>query len=149
MTFTVYALRLKGETEVRYIGLTNGDPQNRVCNLRSCEVGLHRASLFGQWLDSHYGDIEALTLATCKDRSEGKAAEIEAITMAVKTGQRLFYRDQVPKAARISSDRLPYRSVDQRAFDARHESQFHATTSRFVAPEWHSPQVPLQGFRVP
>jgi hypothetical protein len=24
-----------------------------------------------------------------------------------------------------------------------------ATTSRFVAPEWHSPQVPLQGFRVP
>jgi hypothetical protein len=24
-----------------------------------------------------------------------------------------------------------------------------ATTSRLVAPEWHSPQVPLQGFRVP
>jgi hypothetical protein len=106
--YTVYALRLIGDAEIRYIGQTNGDPAERLVNLRSCEVGFRNATPFGEWLDRHRAQIEVRKLATFPTREEAKAGEKAAIMLALTIGARLFNRDHVPKHLRISSERVPH-----------------------------------------
>lgn len=108
MIYTVYALRLRGDAEIRYVGQTSGDPTLRVPNLLCSEEGVWNTTLFGQWLRANRSEIEARAVAIFETREEAKCGERAAIGMALLAGQRLFNRDHVPKHLRICSKRIPY-----------------------------------------
>jgi hypothetical protein len=117
--FAVYGVRLRGDTETRYIGQTGNPLSVRFAGLKSCETGHRSASLFGQWL--HENDVEIFRIAECPDRASAKATEAVAIAISLRFNHRLFNRDHVPKHLRICSDFVPYETPSMREWRANFE----------------------------
>ena len=94
MSQTVYAIRLKGDGESRYIGLTTIPV--------ACRLGNHLSgsplSDFHAWLRSNADDVEAVVLGRCEGRANGLALEKAKIKEALALGYRLFNRHHVPGA---------------------------------------------------
>jgi len=93
MKHTVYAVRLKGDVEMRYVGLTYRNLEFRLRQhiTSPCSVD------FRAWLIAHRGEIEAFPIAQSYDREIAKATERTVIALCARFGHRLFNRAHVPK----------------------------------------------------
>jgi hypothetical protein len=116
MTYTIYGLRLRGSTEVRYIGFTSHTPQSRLTrlDLEARLYGRRPTEGMGGWLFNNKGEIEAVELATVATKAEAHAAERAAVLFCLKLNHRLFNTWLVPADQRLKpSRRTPYAPADQ------------------------------------
>lgn len=109
MTFTVYGLRLRNDTEVRYVGQTSQALESRLAGHRSRQGrtsnGQYRGSAFGHWLESNKADVETFAISQFATRAEAKTAEQFVIGFCLRLNHRLFNGDHVPVARRIARKR--------------------------------------------
>jgi hypothetical protein len=101
--FTIYAMRAKGDIEVRYVGQTAKTPESRIyseagqARWRQTH-GSMRDDRFGEWLLGN--QVEAVTLATAATKAEACAKEREMVEAFARLGHRLFNRWLVPAELR-------------------------------------------------
>lgn len=97
MTFTVYGIRLKGDPEVRYVGLTYKAIQRRLKeHLRTaCCPSLTPR------LHQNIDEIEIFAIASVADREQAKTTEKVIISLCVRLNHRLFNRAHVPLHLRL------------------------------------------------
>jgi hypothetical protein len=106
MSYTVYGLRLKGEKEPRYVGMTRRPTEYRL--QRHCSYALTRTGPFPEWLNENFRNIEVVPLAKSADREVAKATEKLAILLFLAAGQSLFNQAHVPG---VSPPRRPRRAT--------------------------------------
>lgn len=91
MTFTVYGIRLKGDVEVRYVGLTYKPIERRLKeHLRTPSV-----PNFTPWLQANRQRIQVFAIASVADREHAKATEKVIIGLCSMLDHRLFNRAHV------------------------------------------------------
>lgn len=93
MTHTVYGLRLKGDPEVRYVGLTCKDLKRR---LRQHRTG-GNSPLLSPWLRENSDEVEIFPIAAVECREEATATEKVMIALCCRLDHRLFNRAHNPK----------------------------------------------------
>ena len=96
MTYTIYGIRLKGDREVRYVGLTYRDLKTRLRQHRTTPCVRHLMP----WLVEHGEQVEVFPIATTENHEEAKTTEKVVISLCVQLNQRLFNRAHVPPHAR-------------------------------------------------
>lgn len=101
MSFTIYAMRAKGELEVRYIGQTSKTPESRIYSESASARSRTKrpyltADAFCHWLVEHEGAVEGIALAKVETRAEANAMERAMVVAFAKLGHRLFNRWLVP-----------------------------------------------------
>lgn len=88
MSYTVYGLRLIGETEPRYIGMTRRPLAYRVkCHL---SYACNRIGKFADWLNDNRELVEAYEIAETADRELAKVIERGIIRTRILNGHQLF-----------------------------------------------------------
>lgn len=99
MSFTVYGIRLKGDPEVRYVGLTYKPLQRRLKeHLRTpCCPNL------SPWLRENLDRIDVFAIASVEDREQTKATEKVIISLCARLNHRLFNRTHVPLHLRLAA----------------------------------------------
>lgn len=97
--FVIYGVRLKGDTEVRYVGVTTQGLRRRHFNHRG-----DASSPIQRWLLDNGNEAETFAITRCATRPEALATERLLITACLAMNHRLFNRDGVPKHLR--RDRL-------------------------------------------
>ena len=107
--FTVYAIRISGDCEARYIGQTSLSPEKRLSAHfgEAHPSGWASRTPFDEWLIGHRDEIEAIPLATFGSRLEAKAFERQLICALAKLGNRLFNRDHMPRELKPKMVRSP------------------------------------------
>ena len=104
MSYTVYALRLRGEIEARYIGQTQRALADRLhSHILAAKLPVRPRPL-AVWLIENMGQIEVIDLAAFGDRASAINYERNAISLCAALGNRLFNIHGVPKAAMIRKD---------------------------------------------
>lgn len=100
MSFTIYALRLKGDPEVRYVGQTaNLEQRFQYHRSYCCRIPWH--TTFTLWLKNNAGAIECVEIGTAPTREEARLSERAAINLCLALGHRLFNRHLVPAEKRL------------------------------------------------
>lgn len=86
--FFVYALRVKGEMEARYIGQSK-QPERRLYEVvwEALRAGCPTAN--DLWLRANRHRLELAILHECESREEAKKVEAEAIRLFAAMGHRL------------------------------------------------------------
>lgn len=102
MTHTVYGLRLRGDTEVRYIGQTRRPLEGRLLNHFSANNLMVWPNEFAKWMRLGAEDIEIFAIAQCDGEVAAKAKERELIAVCIAFQHRLFNVRHVPKELRCS-----------------------------------------------
>lgn len=97
--FTVYALRVKGDPEVRYIGQT-WNVEQRLAGHLSTAHHMPWATTFADWLKGNRDSIEAVELATADTREEARRIERETVAVFLALDHRLFNQWLVPAEKR-------------------------------------------------
>lgn len=114
MIFYIYALRLKGGVEARYIGLTSKSVAHRLAGHFSVAQSMPRKSTFAWWLLENRQNVEAVPLAKVDTTvfKEAQAYERTFIALVLQLGHGLFNRKHVP------ADRLlpAYREAEAKWF---------------------------------
>jgi hypothetical protein len=104
MSYYVYGLRVIGERECRYIGLTGkSTPRGRLLNLTGMARSTNRRHPDGlwQWLLDNERNIETFKICKVENVIDGRAMEKAIITIALQLGQRLLNVQHVPDEQRI------------------------------------------------
>lgn len=107
MSYSIYAMRARGDIEVRYIGQTTKTPETRIAfetsyaRKRIKSPHLLRATGFCHWLVEQ--DVEGVVIASAATKAEACAKEREMVEAFAKLGHRLFNRWLVPPALRIAA----------------------------------------------
>jgi hypothetical protein len=96
MSYYIYALRLKGDPEARYIGLTSKSPEARLAGHLSIAKCMPRKTVFVHWLLDNRDNIEAIKLGHVETLAEARIAERTFIAFSLRFGHRLFNRNHVP-----------------------------------------------------
>lgn len=101
MTWTIYGIRLKGDPEVRYIGMTGKAIARRLKQHRQtpCVPNL------SPWLRENECAVEVFPIASVASECEARATEKVIIALCVRLGHRLFNRAHVERHGRWQSDR--------------------------------------------
>lgn len=99
--FTIYALRIRGQTEVRYIGQTQ-DLERRFAGHFSTANNMPWATSFAMWLKSNADEIEAVALATAETREDARRIERDTINVFLALEHRLFNQWLVPAEKRCA-----------------------------------------------
>jgi hypothetical protein len=99
MTWTVYALRVHGENEPRYIGQTSREPFVRMIT-HLAHAFNSPANSFREWLTSNARVIEAVEVSQHDTLADAREAERAAIILSLAKGHRLFNHRMVPAAQR-------------------------------------------------
>jgi len=94
MSYTVYGLRLKGDREPRYVGITWRGVEYRLRRHFSYSRG--RTGRLSEWLNANRDKIEPFRIAETDDREVAKATEKLAIATLIAAGQRLLNQAHVP-----------------------------------------------------
>lgn len=106
MTYSVYGLRVKGDIELRYVGMTTKTPESRI----KFETGMARlaertphyqplpADGISRWLLDN--EIEGIVLATVPTLAEVRVKEREMVVLFARLGHRLFNTWLVPREIR-------------------------------------------------
>lgn len=89
--FTIYGVRLKGDTEVRYVGLTRQTLRARHFNHRG-----DANSPVQRWLLDNGDDAELFAITNCGSREEARSTEKLVIAACLAMNHRLLNRDGVP-----------------------------------------------------
>lgn len=103
MSITLYALRLRGDPEVRYIGLTERTPEARHIGHILAARRMPRPTSFANWLMDHDEQIEVISLEVVECAQAAQKRERELIAMFLALNHRLFNRHFVPAERRIAS----------------------------------------------
>ena len=98
--FTVYGIRVRGTSEVRYVGFTRFSPAERLT--RHFVTGNYRRC-FKTWLLDNRDSLEAFPIIKCRDKAVARAMEKAAIATSALLGHRLFNSDHVPAHLRIAA----------------------------------------------
>lgn len=101
MSYVIYGLRLRGSSDVRYIGQTM-----RALEVRLRWHGFQTAHCpvmrpFGVWLRDNGERVECFAIAKADNLLEAKQIERTEISAAIRAGAKLFNRHHVPAALRI------------------------------------------------
>jgi hypothetical protein len=104
MRYEVYGLRLKGDRETRYVGMTRRGNDYRL--KRHFYAAKPRKDNLANWINANRADIEIFTIAETDDREVAKAAEKTIVTVALGLGQRLFNVSHTPAANRSRKSAL-------------------------------------------
>jgi hypothetical protein len=100
MSFAVYGIRLKGDTEVRYIGQTRQELRTRHFNHR----GEAANRPLRDWLrQSGAANVDIFEIARCNTLEQALVTEKVIIALCVRLNHRLFNRDGVPKHLRSAA----------------------------------------------
>jgi predicted GIY-YIG superfamily endonuclease len=84
--FYVYGLRLKGDSEYRYIGCTSEPDVRLMAHLSYDNKGSDKYT----WLRENKDAVEMVTLATVEDRYDASVIEANQIAKHRRAGHRLF-----------------------------------------------------------
>jgi hypothetical protein len=111
VSWVIYGLRLKGDTECRYVGQTCKSPQVRLERL-TYEAGHLRKTFqwhgkspdpdgFGEWLLDNQENIEAFVIAAAVSHADALETERAMVTVMLRLNHRLFNSHLVPADKRI------------------------------------------------
>lgn len=114
MTIAIYALRLKGDTEVRYIG-QSANPAERLRGHISHARGMPWRTDFAEWLVRHESEIEVVLLTTAETREDARCVERTTVATFVALDHRLFNQWLVPAEKRARSRTSPAPALYRRA----------------------------------
>lgn len=98
MTYSIYGLRLNGEREVRYIGLTSKSLPARLAKHIAFARGWTVRRDFYDWLIENASAVEIFKIAEAATAEDAAAVERETIHLCVKLQQRLFNETHVPRS---------------------------------------------------
>lgn len=97
MSHSVYGIRLKGDVEVRYVGLTRHSEKWRLRQHFYMNAGRCGASTpFGIWLHENRANVEVFQIWEAETSDQGLVMERGTIEMCTRLGHRLFNRQHVP-----------------------------------------------------
>jgi predicted GIY-YIG superfamily endonuclease len=99
--YIVYGLRLKGDREVRYVGVTRRGLKFRLQKHVYGAKGRYPQTPLCRWLVQHRADVEIFSVHETDNRGEAFRRERQMIEMATSLGQRLFNQTHVPYALRL------------------------------------------------
>jgi hypothetical protein len=102
MSFTIYALKLIDDPEVRYVGLTGREPEIRLSRLtlEARLYGRRPTDGFGGWLLDNEGGIECAHLDYATTKSDAHALERDMVRLFLGLDHRLFNSWLVPRGKR-------------------------------------------------
>lgn len=86
---TVYGLRLKGDLEVRYVGITQKAPEVRRAQHLYSSRRLS-GTPFGRWMSDNRQSVEVFRIAETLNREHAKGIEKVAIALCEAIGHRVF-----------------------------------------------------------
>lgn len=93
---TIYGLRVSGDREVRYIGLTNCPVEERLAGHLSAAARRRHNLPLCDWLQFHGERVEIFKIGYAETRTEAQSLERALIGIATGLGQRLFNQRCVP-----------------------------------------------------
>lgn len=97
MTHTVYGLRIKGDREVRYIGITGNDVQLRLhIHLMRARGKSREQRTLAQWLVENDGNVEIFPIAKVETKEEAVGHEKAIIALCLRLNQRLLNQRGLP-----------------------------------------------------
>lgn len=99
MTIIIYALRVRGELEARYVG-QSADPQKRLQGHLGMARNMPWATNFANWLIENRNEIEAVELARAPTRAEARSVERSMVAVCLALNHRLFNQWLVPALMR-------------------------------------------------
>jgi hypothetical protein len=103
VSFTIYGFRLRGDSEIRYVGMTSraADTRLRCLTNEARLYGRRPTTGLGGWLLDNEGRIDAFEIVQVATQAEARIAERTAAAALVQAGHALFNRWLVPKDKRI------------------------------------------------
>lgn len=101
MNWVIYGLRLKGATEVRYVGRTKKIEQ-RLAGHFSTAKQMPWATNFANWLLENKELIELVVLGTAEGQRDACRAERAAVAFCLALNHRLFNQWLVPADRRCA-----------------------------------------------
>lgn len=101
MSFYIYGLRLVGERECRYVGMTSHNAQSRLRKLAEDARAGRNSGGLRDWLLENDGQIEAFHIAKVDTRSEAHATERAIVALLLRLDHRLLNFWLVPPESRI------------------------------------------------
>jgi hypothetical protein len=101
MNYIVYGLRLRGDRETRYVGMTYRDLTYRLQMHTSRAAMMGDKTPFAQWLLANRGNVEAFKIAETDDKEQAKGTEKILIAACLTMRQRLFNSVHVPANLRL------------------------------------------------
>lgn len=96
MMIYVYGLRLKGDTEVRYIGQTSQYLDLRLKGHFSAAQCMRQGEALATWLVRNEPQIEIFKIGAVDSKAEGLAMERALIAFCLRLNHRLFNRRLLP-----------------------------------------------------
>ena len=104
MSFKIYAIRIAGDVEARYIGQTQDSGDHRLhCLLNQARI-MPRRTVFANWLVDNGARLVAVTLFTVETRAEARAIERQTVQCCLALNHRLFNQWLVPAEQRIDTN---------------------------------------------
>lgn len=99
--FSIYALRLCGDSEVRYVGQTMQRIEDRLRGHIQYANNHGIATTYTVWILDNWRTIEAVKIAEAATRQEALVLEAQLIGVMSALGHRLFNKHHVSYFARI------------------------------------------------
>jgi hypothetical protein len=116
MSFYIYGIRIAGDTECRYVGMTSKQPEDRLyAHSREAIARVARKWIaldpecFQQWLADNHSNVEAFKIAKVDTKAEALATEKAIVALCLRLNHRLFNHWLVPADKRIAWKPSPYR----------------------------------------
>jgi hypothetical protein len=112
MSYYIYGLRVIGDTECRYVGMTSRQPEDRLkAHVAQSDRRVRWANPdpLQIWLHENKGNVEAFKIGKVETEAEARAMERTIIALSLRLGQRLFNRWHVPNELRVGWK--PYNTV--------------------------------------
>jgi hypothetical protein len=109
MMFRIYAFRLSGDSELRYVGLTSKEAAIRLAALtadahrRADTTCLREPDAFQCWLIEHEGQIETVEILRVGAKADAHLAERAVAAALIEAGHSLFNTWLVPKDRRANT----------------------------------------------
>lgn len=102
---TIYGLRVRGDTEVRYVGRTVKPLAHRLYGHLNTAKAMTEPTLFASWLREHGQTVEIFEISRVAGWSEAKAAERDTIRICLALNHKLFNFWLVPPSKWLSLPR--------------------------------------------
>lgn len=124
MSFYIYGLRVRGDPECRYVGMTSRQPDDRL-RAHASQAASWEKRAWGQppdpegftaWLTANKGNIEAFKIAKAETKAEARITERAIANLILRLDHRLFNTWLIPADKRIAWKAQGY---GQRAADMR------------------------------
>lgn len=116
--YVIYALRLRGDSEVRYVGMTSVSIEARLRGHISYASNHPIPTIYSAWIVDNWREIEVVKIGQANERTEALALERSMMTAMLALGHRLFNRWGVPRDLR-----LELRPQDDPRYAERHPKQ--------------------------